>query len=401
MTRARVALCTFVSFVSFVSFPPFVSFVFAQPDPRAMSGIPLPVSDLAPGTVTARVIRGQLSNPVEGVSVELTGTGDVKTATTDGSGRATFTGIAPGTRVKTRVTLDGATIESQEFVVPPAGGVRVMLVGTDGSAPNAPPGAAPTQQPAVSGSVVFGPETRFVIEMGDDQLNVFNMLQIANPQSRPVDTGGPLVFDLPEQAVGLGMMEGSTPNATAAARKVTVNGPFPPGNTVVQFGYSMPLGADTIAIDERLPIELPQLAVIVQKTGAMQLASPQVAQRREMSADGNTYIVAQGGAIPAGGVLSLSLSGLPSRPAWPRNVALAGAVLILAAGAYAAWRRPARVVPATQALRGRRERLFAELTALEAQQRKGAIDAAAYAARRETLVTALEDLYRGLDREVA
>jgi hypothetical protein len=38
---------------------------------------------------------------------------------------------------------------------------------------------------------------------------------------------------------------------------------------------------------------------------------------------------------------------------------------------------------------------------LEAQRRKGAIDADASAARRESLVTALEDLYSGLDREVA
>ena len=52
-------------------------------------------------------------------------------------------------------------------------------------------------------------------------------------------------------------------------------------------------------------------------------------------------------------------------------------------------------------LQGRREKLFAQLTALETERRKGAIDADTYAARRESLVTALEDLYRGLDREVA
>jgi hypothetical protein len=171
---------------------------------------------------------------------------------------------------------------------------------------------------------------------------------------------------------------------------------------VVQFGYSLPLGADTIDIVQKLPIDLPQVSLVVQKTGAMQLTSPNVAQRREMSADGNTYIVAQGGAMRAGDTLSLSLSGLPSRPAWPRNLTVGLAALILVAGAYGASRRPAgpQARPDRQ-LHSRRERLFAELTALEAQRRKGAIDAEAYAARRESLVTALEDLYRGLDREVA
>jgi hypothetical protein len=394
----RLAPLTFVFFVSFVSLTS------AQmPDPKAMSGVPLPVGDLSPGTVTARVIRGQLSNPVEGASVELTGAGDTKTAKTDNSGRATFSGIAPGTRVTTRVTIDGQTIESQQFVVPAAGGMRVMLVAADPNAAKQQAEAAKqAQEPAVAGSVSAGPETRFVIEIGDDQLNVFNMIQIANAQPRPVQTGGPLVFELPAAAVGLGMMEGSSPSATAAGRKVIVNGPFAPGITAVQFGYSIPLGPDTIAIEEKLPLALPQLSLVVQKIGALQLTSAQVAQRREMAADGGTYIVAQGGAIPAGGTLALSLSGLPSRPSWPRNLAVGLAVFVLAAGAYAASRRSSRPVPpARQGLQGRRDKLFAELTALEAQRRKGAIDADAYSARRESLVTALEDLYRGLDREVA
>src|SRR5215467_7155764 len=86
-----------------------------MPDPKQMSGMPLPVPDLPVGTVTARVIRGQLSNPLEGQAVELTGAGAVKTATTDASGRATFASLTPGTRVKMTVTVSGERVESQEF----------------------------------------------------------------------------------------------------------------------------------------------------------------------------------------------------------------------------------------------------------------------------------------------
>jgi len=373
-----------------------------MPDPRQMSGVPLPVGDLSPGTVTARVIRGQLSNPIEGQAVELTGGGAAKTEKTDGSGRATFSGLTPGTRVKVRAIVGSETIESQEFAVPSAGGIRLMLVATDPNAKQPPGASAVASAPPVEGTVTFGPETRFVIEIGEDVLNVFSLLQIANAGQRPVRTPAPLVFDLPAGAVGLGMMEGSTPGAVAAGHRVTVNGPFPPGNTMVQFGYSLPLGADTIAIAQKLPIDLPQLSLVVQKTAAMQVSSPQIAQRREMSADGNTYVVAQGGAMRGGDTLSLTLSGLPSRPTWPRNLAVSLAVLVLLAGAYAATRRPAaRQQMAEQSVQRRREKLFADLTALDAQRRKGAIDADTYAARRESLVTALEDLYRGLDREVA
>jgi hypothetical protein len=388
---------------AFAAFVCCASFASAQmPDPKQMSGIPLPVGDLSPGSVTARVIRGQLSNPIDAQPVELSGSGAVKTEKTDSSGRATFTGLTPGTRVKLRTVVGSETIESQEFEVPAAGGIRVMLVATDPNAAQQQAAAAQVaQEPPVEGTVSFGPETRFVIEVGDDALNVFNMLQITNSGQRPVRTKGPIDFDLPKGAVGVGMMEGSTPNAVAAGSRVSVNGPFPPGNTVVQFAYSLPLGADTIDIVQKLPIALPQVSLVAQKIGAMQLTSPNVAQRREMAADGNTYIVAQGGAIGAGDVLSLSLSGLPSRPTWPRNVAVGLAVLILAAGAYGASRRSsASRPPSDKQLHSQRERLFADLTSLEAQRRKGTIDADTYAARRESLVTALEDLYRGIDSKV-
>lgn len=391
------------SFVAFASFVSFVSIASAQmPDPKQMSGTPLPVGDLAPGTVTARVIRGQLSNPLEGQTVELTGAGDAKTSKTDASGRATFTGLTPGARVKVSITVDGERVESQEFPIPTAGGIRVMLVATDpAAAKQAAEDGRLAKEPPVTGSVAFGQESRFVVEIGEDALNVFNILQIVNTDKRPVRTA-PLVFDLPKDAVGVGLLEGSPSTAVAAGKRVTVNGPFAPGQTLLQFAYSIPMGSDTIAIEQTLPAALPQLSVIVQKTGAMQLASPQIAQRREIPADGKTYIIGQGGALKAGDTVSLTLSGLPSRPSWPRTLAVTLAVVVLAGGAWAASRRTrAGTTPLRRNLQGQREKLFAELASLEAQRRKGALDPETYAARRESLVTALEDLYRGLDREVA
>jgi hypothetical protein len=373
-----------------------------MPDPKQMSGMPLPVSDLAPGTVTARVIRGQLSNPIEGQSVELSDGVAVKTAKTDGSGRATFTGLTPGSPVKVAVTVDGERIESQGFQVPAVGGIRLMLVATDSAAAKPAPGdGRSAQQPPVSGTVAFGQESRFVVEMGDDALNVFNILQIVNTGKSPVQAG-PLVFELPSGAVGVGLMEGSTSSAVAGGGKVTVTGPFAPGQTVVNFAYSMPLGSETIVIAQPLPAALPQLSVVVEKVGALQLASPQIAQRREMPADGKMYIVGQGPGLKAGEPVSLTLSGLPSRPSWPRNVAVTLAVMIVAWGVWAATRRTrAAMAPARRNLHAQREKLFADLASLEAERHKGSIDPSAYASRRESLVTALEDLYRGLDREVA
>jgi hypothetical protein len=42
-----------------------------MPDPKQMSGIPAPVTDLPAGHVSVRLIRGQLSNNIQGHPVEI------------------------------------------------------------------------------------------------------------------------------------------------------------------------------------------------------------------------------------------------------------------------------------------------------------------------------------------
>ena len=102
-----------------------------MPDARRMSGVPLPMGDLPIGTVTVRVARGAVTNPLPGIAVELTGAGAAKQASTDAQGRATFTRLTPGARVKATTTVEGEKLESQEFEVPSAGGVRLALIATD------------------------------------------------------------------------------------------------------------------------------------------------------------------------------------------------------------------------------------------------------------------------------
>ncbi len=375
-----------------------------MPDPKQMSGVPLPVGDLPVGTVTVRVIRGQLTNPMPGQVVQLTGEGTPKTATTDDAGRAQFSGLAPGTPLKASVTVANQTIESREFTVPATGGVRMMLVVSDaGTKGPAAGGQPPAQPPAAAGTIVLGAQSRFVIELGDEGLNVFNILQVSNTAQTPVRPSEPLVFDLPEGATGPGALEGSAPNTVVAGQKVTVGGPFPPGNTLVQFGYSLPFGRETMTVVQRMPVPLTQFSLIAQKTGSIRVSSPQLAAQREMSAEGQTYIVGQGPAVRAGDVVSITLSGLPHHPVWPRYVALVLAGGILAAGLWtAARRRPAKEDPRGAKLQARRERLLADMTALEQSRERGAIDESAYAARRRDLMSALEDVYRQLDdRQVA
>lgn len=377
-----------------------------MPNPRQMSGVPLPVNDVPTGTVTVRVIRGSFANPVSSQTVEIVGAGSPATATTNDIGRAEFSGLKPGTRVKAAATVAGERLESQEFTVPATGGIRLILVASGGEtsaaapAPGAPASAPRDTGPAQPGSVVFGDESRFVFEMGEDGLSVFYILQILNAATSAVQPDAPLVFDLPEAARGAALLQGSSPQAKVAGRQVTVTGPFAPGATVLQVAYTMPYSGPQLVIEQKLPVSLAHVAVVAQKVGDLQLASPQIADQRTMPAQGSYYIAARGGPVQAGTVLTFSFSGVPHAPTWPRNLALGLALLILAGGAWSASRTGGTL--ATQAaerrrLEAERDRLFADLTALEARHRDQAVDPDRYIERRRELVSSLERLYIALD----
>jgi hypothetical protein len=108
----------------------------AQPmmlDPSQMSGIPRPDPQVPTGTVTVRLIRGDLANRVVDAPVELSLQAAADQAPrvekTSAEGRATFGGLSPAI-YQARATVDGKTLSSQpiEVMPAPAPGIRVMLV---------------------------------------------------------------------------------------------------------------------------------------------------------------------------------------------------------------------------------------------------------------------------------
>jgi len=374
-----------------------------MPDPRQMSGVPLPTGDLPVGTLTVRVIRGSLSNPVLNQVVQITG-GATVSKTTNESGRAEFPGLTPGARVKAFTEVNGERIESQEIQIPATGGVRVMLVATD-------PDAAKrdeedrrlAQTPAQPGIVVLGEQSRFVFELGEEGINVFNIFQLLNTARIPVQPAAPVTFALPAGAEHAALLEGSTPLATVMGDRVAVKGPFPPGMTLLQFAYTLPYGAGTLNVRQVMPVQLAQVTVVAQKAGEMRMTSSQVAQQREMNSEGQTYILGQGPSIAEGGAVEFAFTGLPHHATWPRNLALGLVVLILLVGAVTSTRTRGTSTPeaARKALEIRRERLFDELVQLEQGHRSGRIAADAYTVRRQQLVTSLERVYAALDDEAA
>jgi hypothetical protein len=378
----------------------FLQAQFQMPDPKQMSGIPRPVTDLPAGSISVRLIRGSLSNNITNHPVELHVGTKVQTVKTDEGGRAQFDKVPAGTAVKATADVDGEHLESQEFPAPASGGIRLMLVATD---KNAAPATSP-EAPAIAGQVVVTNQSRIVMEPGDESVNVFYLLDIENTARVPVNPPTPFEFDMPSESVGAGIMDGSSPQASVAGHRVVVQPPFPPGHTFVQVGMAIPAPTGSVDVTLTLPANLQSLAVVAQKVGDATLSSAQITSQREMPADGQLFIAGTGGPVAAGQPIVLSLSGLPHHSRVPRFIALALALGIALAGVFAGGAPVSETTNRTaerKRLTARRERLLNDLVRLEADQRAGRGDARRYASRREELVAALEHVYGALDDDTA
>ena len=307
-----------------------------MPDPKQIAGVPLPADDLPGGTVSVRVIRGNFDKNIVGAIVEFTVDGKVRRVKTDESGRAQVSGLPSGARVLAATQIDDVRLESKEITVGPSG-VRFVLVATDPEIEKrAEEDRKLAASPPVSGMVVFGPETRMIAEMTRDQLNIFYVLQILNTARTPVDTGGPVTFELPRDARGLTLLEESSKQATVKGHRVIVTGPFAPGATMVHVAYEQPYNRDTARIVQAWPANLQNLNILVLQIGGLDVRSAQIQQKREVSERDQRLIVANGPAIPAGQSLTLEITGLPHHALWPRYVALSLATVIVVAGLWAA-----------------------------------------------------------------
>lgn len=383
---------------------------FEMPDPKAMAGIPRPVDDLPRGSVSVRLIRGQLSNNITNHPVQLHVGSKVMTVRTDDAGRAQFDKVTPGTTVKATADVDGEHLESQEFPAPAQGGIRLMLVATDkesvrGGRPRGQtPDPSATEAPAIAGQVVIGSQSRIVMEPGDEAVAVYYLLDISNTASVPVNPPSVFMFDMPTEALGTALMEGSSKQVTITGTRVRVQGPFPPGHTFVELASQLPARSGEVRISQKFPANVEQLAVVVKKVGDASLSSPQISRQQEFPAEGGTYIAGTGGLIPAGQTITIDVTGLPHHSATPRWIALSLVVAIVLAGVWAA-RRTDDAAAARAAERKRliakRDKLLNDLVRLETDRRSGRADDRRYATRREELIAALEHIYFALDTDDA
>jgi hypothetical protein len=373
----------------------------AMPDPSAIAGTPLPAPELPDSSVTIRVVRERMGNNVAGQAVTLQVGGAVRTATTDEQGRAQFDNIPAGTLVKATATVDGETLTSQEFPVPARGGVRIALIAGIERAAAAEKAVADAaaREPARPGVVEFGPESRIIFEFQDDNLTVFYLLEVINNARTPIDIGGPLLMELPTGASGVSVMQGSSPSVSVRGDILTITGPFPPGKTLAQVGFALPQAGAATSVRQVWPAALAQIFVAAEKIGPMQLSSPQLTGTREMTSEGQVFIMGTGGRLNAGETLVVDLSGMPAQSTLPRDVALGTVVVIFAVGLWLAFSPAAARASEEARLQSRRDRLMFEVVALERKrQRDGTTLTPAEERRLQRATSELERVLAAMDQ---
>ena len=372
-----------------------------MPDPSQIHGRALPAPELKNGTVTVRITREAIGNWMPGQRVRVTAGNTMKTATTDQEGRAEFTGLPAG-EARAEAVVDGETLQSQPFTVPTSGGLRVILVAGMAQAAERKKQeeAAALAAPPIKGVVSFGEDTRIVMEFNNDTLFAFYLLDIVNSARTRVDIGGPLRIELPREASGTRLREGSSKAAEIDGTHLTVNGPFAPGTTSVQVEFSLRFTNATQTFVQSFPIPLPRTIVAIEKVGTLAMSSPQFASVGEIPTENGVYILGQGAALQPGTPLTFTLTNLPVHSRTARYAALGLALLVAGIGVWLAMNPKGQTAVDRKTLTSRRDALLAELAQLEAKRRDGAALPERSERRRLRILSELERIYSELDATI-
>jgi hypothetical protein len=371
-----------------------------MPDPSLIHGRTIPEPQLPNGTVTVRVVRETLGNDAPGQQVRVSVGSTTRTATTDQQGRAEFKGLPSG-EARAEATVDGELLQSQPFAVPTSGGLRVILVAGLARA------AERTKQeeiaglaaPPTKGVVVLGENSRIVMEFDQDTLWTYYLLEIVNSARTRVDVGGPLRIELPPEASGARLYEGSTEGLQVEIEgtRVSVLGPFAPGTTLLNLQYSFRFTDATHTVAQSFPVLLQSTLVGVEKVGGLGLASSQFSTTAEVPGErGSVFVVGRGGSLQPGTALTFTLSNLPVQSKTARYVALGLALLIAAVGVWMAMHPGTAAGADRRTLVSRRDKLLAELASMEAKRRDGPLPEKSER-RRQRILGELEQVYAELD----
>jgi hypothetical protein len=366
------------------------------------TGTAKPEKSLPVKTLEVRVLdedgRAIPNHPVTLGSVDTTNKVDVRHATTDGSGVARFTDLPNGKTTGYAAVTDvhGLHIGTEPFAMPEDSGARAEIRAL-----------ARTSDPAV---ITIGEGARVILQMREDTLQFLEILPLENKSDKLFDPGpGAVEIPLPTEFTGAEAGQSDRKIEIRQGRGVGIHGTISPksalgGNDAkaagneVTFGFVMPYHGTTREFAQPVPTGSGLITLITEQLPGLEVSGPGVGARESRELNGRKYWVMPVSAIPPGGTLTFTVTGLPSTDRTGRNVA--GALALALVGVALAFARQPKdsaqraAASERDRLTARREALFAELVAVERQARAGAVGATPE--RRRELVGKLEGVYQQL-----
>jgi hypothetical protein len=366
------------------------------------TGSAKPEKSLPVKTLEVRVLdeggRPVPNHPVTLGSVDTTNKVDVRRGTTDASGVARFTDLPVGRTTGYAAVTDwhGLHIGTEPFAMPEDSGARAEIHALER-----------TSDPSV---ITIGEGARIILQMHEDTLQFLEILPLENKSAQLFDPGpGAVEIPLPSEFTGAEAGQSDRKIEIRAGRGVAIHGTISPkaslgGNDAkaagneVSFGFVLPYSGTTREFVQTMPNGMGLPTLITEQLPGLELTGPGVGTRESREVNGRKYWVMPGAAVPPGGELRFTVTGLPSLDHSGRNIALALAVALVLAGIGFAWKPKDEAQRAAASerdrLTARREALFAELIAVERQARSGAVGATPE--RRRELIVKLEAVYQQL-----
>ncbi|HEY2728644.1 MAG TPA: hypothetical protein VGK52_01810 [Polyangia bacterium] len=338
------------------------------------------------------------NHPVTLGSVDTSNKVEVRHAQSNASGVARFTDLPTGKTTGYAAVTDwkGMHIGTGPFAMPEDGGTRAEIHALER-----------TSDPSV---ITIGEGARIILQMREDTLQFLEILPLENNSPKLFDPGpGAIEIPLPAEFTGAEAGQGDHKLEIRQNRGVAIHGVISPKSTLgdvdaktagneVSFGFVMPYHGDAREFVQPVPTGIGLFTLITEQIPGLQIAGTGVGARASRELNGRKYWVMPGAAVAPGGVISFTVTGLPSTDHTGRTVA--GVLTLALIGAAIAFgRRPkgeARkaAVSERDRLTARREILFAELVSVERQARSGVLGATPE--RRRELVGKLEGVYQQL-----
>ena len=372
----------------------------------ATAGTAEPDATLPTGTLEVR-LRDENGAPIANHSVLLgivnkQGEISTRTAKSDAAGQARFTDLPVGQQTGYAAVIDwrGLRLNTSPFAMPESGGVRAEIQAL--------------ARTSDKSAITIGAGGRIVVQMREDSLQILEFLPLENTSEKMFDPGpGAFEIPLPTGFVGAQPQENERKVEVQQNHGIAVHGPIVPkrsqlgadterqANEVV-FGFVLPYHGDTHVFSQPAPNGIgPTTLIIDQKIASLTASGPGVGAREERTLGGHKYWIMSIAAVPPGGAVKFTLSGLPSNGSSGRIFAgIASLALIGAAVAFG--RRPRAGGAGKRQAAGdvrvqliaKREALFNELVGLERTAR--AAGTPAPSDQRKQLVARLEQVYQDL-----